>query len=311
MKKIFWIVIIIIVAVALYNAFTYIGSGIKFESISGIFKIPSGLYRSSTSTPAGFSLGTNRNNPVNQTPNQTGQPAASQKPTIIPPAGFALSELSQYYGQVKISSVSRGGSGSYNYFILSTSYSLSKPIDITGWHLKSNTGYVLIPTAVPDYSPGGVALSADIILNKSQKVTFYSNGSPLVTNLRVNKCLGYLNNTYKFNPILQNNCPQMYSRPEISSFTGACQNLIISLQNCSSPKPDDLNKLSAYADIACKDFINKRFNYNGCYYSHHGDADFFKDEWIVWLGGLLNFDPSHDQLNLFDSKGLLVDQNTY
>ncbi|MGC9610792.1 MAG: hypothetical protein ABSE68_01025 [Minisyncoccia bacterium] len=315
MGKIIWIIVIIIVAVALYNAFTHIGSGIKFESISGFFKIPSGLYGSKNSAPVKLSLNASNNNSNNQTSNQTSgqtnQPNASTNQAITPPSGFAVDDLSPYYGQIKISSVSRGGFGSYNYFILSISYSLSKPINITGWHLESNTGYVLIPTAVPDYSPGGVAPSADIILGKSQKVTFYSNASPLVTNLRINKCLGYLNNTYKFNPALPNNCPQMYSRPEISSFTGACQSLIISLSNCSSPKPDDLNKLSYYTDIACKEFINSRFNYNGCYNNHRSDADFFKDEWIVWLGGLLNFDPIHDKLNLFDSRGLLVDQNIY
>jgi hypothetical protein len=301
MGKIIWIVVLIIVAVALYNVFTHVGNGIKFESISGFFKIPSGLYGSKNSAPVGFS--------VNK--NQTNQPATSTKQTITPPSGFILSDISPHYGQIKINSVNRSSYSGYTSFSLVAGYTLSKPINITGWHLKSNTGYVLIPTAVSDYNPGGVAPSVDIVLGSNQKVNFYSNASPIVTNLRMNKCIGYLNNTYKFNPALQNNCPAMYNRSEISSFTGACQNLIISLSNCSSPKPDELNKLPAYTDIACKEFINSRFNYNGCYNSHHSDVDFLKDEWIVWLGGLLSFDSSHDQLNLFDSRGLLVDQNTY
>jgi hypothetical protein len=291
---------LIIVAVAIYNVFTKFSSGVKFESISGLFRIPSGLYRSNTSTPSGFSVNSSANNSTSST-----------KPAVTPPAGFTVNDLSPYYGQVKIGSVYYGSSWGYSQFTLSAGYSLTKPIDITGWHLKSNAGYVLVPTAVSNYNPGGTSPSADIVLNSNQHVNFYSNVSPLVTNLRMNKCIGYLNNTYKFNPPMPNNCPSLYSRSEISSFSGACQNLIISLWSCSTPDPDDLNKLSAYSDQACKNFINSRFSYNGCYNYHKNDADFLSNEWRVWLSGLLNFDPSHDKIDLFDRSGLLVDEYIY
>jgi hypothetical protein len=189
-------------------------------------------------------------------------------------------------------------------------YSIAGPINITGWSVKSNKGTLSFPKAVNDYNPSGLSPNGDIILNKNDFVVFYSNYSPIGTGLRLNKCTGYLNSSVSFNPRLPNNCPSMYERSEISSFSGACQNLMSSLWGCAVPNPDQVNLLP-YSDTDCRVLLSNRLNYNGCYSRFHNEADFLSNEWRVWLRTQFNFDWAHDDLRLFDRNGLLVDQYVY
>lgn len=311
MSKILWIIVIIIVAVALYNTFTKLGTNFKFGTLSGLFHIPSGLHGVS-STVVSLSAGGNNYVGVVQSPggSQTTPPGSGVQPIVIPPAGFAAKDLSPYYGQVKIGSVSAGSFYNPGQFSLSAN-SPKVPPDITGWHLKSNGGNISIPKAVADYDPSGFSLSSDIILQNGSYVNFYNNSSPIIRNLRLNECMGYLNAVYDFSPSLPTNCPAMYDRSEITSFSGLCQNIILSIWGCSAPPASQLNNLAIYSDQICKNFIVDRFSYNGCYKYHRTDSNFLSGEWRVWLGGEMNFDPSHDRLLLLDGNGLLVDQYYY
>ncbi len=101
------------------------------------------------------------------------------------------------------------------------------------------------------------------------------------------------------------NCPSV-SRSEISSFTGLCQDYILSLGSCRLPSP---NVLLPYFDEACKTFLNN-LNYSGCFQKYRSDKDFLGREWRVWSGTKF-LDDRHDQLLLFDNKGLLVDDYSY
>lgn len=313
MGKILWVIVIVIAAVALYNAFTKVGDGFKFESLSYLFKIPSGLNRGATSTIS-FSVG-KVTLPISSTPApfpaKTPEPP---KPTIIPPAGFTLSQLSPYYSQVKIYSISQGDS--YNPSRLSirtgSDYSNNSPINITGWSVKANKGTVLfLPGAVSDFNPLGLTPASDIIFKKGDYANFYSNFSPVGVGFRLNQCMGYLNSIYKFNPSLPNNCPAVYQRSEIITFSGACQNLITSLGGCSVPSANQINSIPAPNEGQCRALLSDRFNYGGCYRYHRGDANFFSNEWQVWINTVMNFDWSHDRLLLLDRNNLLVDEYIY
>ncbi len=308
MGKILWIIVLIVVAVAVYNVFTHFGSSWRFESISGVLRFPS--FNNATSSYSPPSGGNNYNqNRSNRNPVSTGS-VQPPKPAVNPPAGFSVSQLSPYYGQVKIGHPSQGGSFNPSQFSIRADYSLTAPVNITGWSVKSNNGILFFPKAVSDYSPSGLAPNRDIALSKNEYVNFYSNFSPVGTGLRMNKCTGYLNNSIKFNPQLPNNCPSMYERSEIAAFSGACQSLILSLWGCSVPTPDQINLLP-YSDTECRAILLNRLNYDSCYSRYHNDADFFSNEWRVWLQSQFNFDWTHDRLQLFDRSGLLVDQYIY
>ena len=303
MNKFLIAVIAIIVIVAIFMVAQHF-QGVKFGSLGSLFKVnytvPSGLsHNASTKTNITYSTGGN-------------PPAAvAPKPQPTPPAGFTVAELSPYYGEVKIGNVSPASTwNTVANFSLSANYNgLKAPIDVTGWHLRSNKGDVVIPTAVADYTPGGFGYSGDITLSPGQVLNVYSSVSPIAKNLRMNQCIGYLNDTYTFTPALPQNCASVYDRSEISTLSGACQSYILSLWSCSAPSIGQINNFSS--EPACQALLSTRFNYATCYDRHRFDSGFFTNEWRVWIGGAINFDQSHDRLLLFDKEGLLVDEYTY
>ncbi len=320
MGKIIWVIVAIVVVVALYNTFSQLKGSLRFESLSSIIRLPGGVNIRATSTIS-VPTGTGTNGIIKNTPPPSTQslpPPASVKTPIVPPAGFSLDQLSPFYSQVKISSVSQWGYSGGGQISLKADYSLVAPINITNWQMrsnKSNGGDVfVIPKAASDPSFMNVVSnqSGDIILGKSDYINIYEDFSPIGMNLRLNKCTGYLNSSYKFSPSLPNNCPVMYDRSEISIFSSTCQNLITSLWNCSVPSPDQINSVSGPNDNACRAMLSDRFNYNGCYKYHHNDADFFSNEWRAWLGtSIRNIDWSHDRLMLLDKNNLVVDVYIY
>jgi len=239
------------------------------------------------------------------------------QPEIIPPKGFTKEQLSPYYQKIKISSLSRNRwdfyfSRNFTSLTLSTYYSSKdeKPINISGWYIMSNRGIVLnIPQAVSDYNPK-LAVNEDIVLEPGGSVTFYNTESPIRFNLRLNKCLGYLNNNYNFVPNLPRNCPYV-DRSEIITFSGDCQSFIMSRPRCYQPTPNEINSFSL--ELACRQVLDS-LNYGGCYSRYRNDKDFFSKEWWVWLGNGFNtssLDEKHDRLLLFDKQNLLVDEYIY
>ncbi len=318
MKNVLVIIVLIIVVIAIYNVFMYMKQGVSFGGggVSSLFKlpynIPKGYQGSISSSPATAGITSTpppsvRNNSGNGSA-QNNTPTPDQ-PKITPPTGFTIDQISPYYEQVSINGVSPAWSWTaVGQFSLRVDSSLKKGVDITGWRVRSNRGEVLVPQAVQNYDPSGLSLSGDVVLAPGAYAVFYSSASPLGLNLRMNKCIGYLNTTYQFNPSLPSYCPNAYDRSEIATFSGQCQNLIFSLGGCSVPSAAQLNSVSREA--ACMDYLN-RFNYTGCYRKHLNDADFFSNEWRIWIGSPLPLDASHDRLLLFDKNGLLVDQYIY
>ncbi len=311
-RYLFLAIVLIVIAVALVNVAAQLKGSFKLENLSSIFKFqaPSAqnngtpsvsIEKGATSTSAnytGTSSSSSPSKPATQAP---------AKPSPTPPPGFTAGELSPYYGEVHIGgvSVSNYGTGQIS---LVTSYNSGLPIDVTGWSIKSNKGNLLVPQAIADYNPYGFGAQVDITLGSGGRLDIYDAASPISRNLQTNKCMGYLNNTYQFTPRLQCSYVPMYTRSEISSFSGSCQNYIMSLGNCTIPKSDKLNTFSN--EPACLSFL-QRFNYAGCYNLNVNTSGFFTGKWMVWIPGIWSFDPSHDRILLLDKNGLLVSQYTY
>ncbi len=313
-KYIFLIIVLIVIAVAIVNVAMQLKGSLKFENLSSLLKLnyqapsaandgtPSVSMETSKAKSGGGSTAGGGSSllprPVLQTP---------VKLAVTPPPGITADELSPYYRQIKIGSVYITTYGTSQISLIA-SYNLRSPIDITGWRIKSNKGDLLIPQAVADFNSYGFGNITDIGLNSGGRLDIYNSASPISRNLEINECMGYLNNTYKFTPPLQCSYVGMYDRSEISSFSGNCQNYIMSLGNCRIPTAEKLNSFSN--EPVCQSFL-QRFNYGGCYNLNRNSSNFFTDKWVVWMPGIWSFDQSHDRVLLLDKNSLLVDEYTY
>lgn len=227
--------------------------------------------------------------------------------------GFTREQLSPYFKKVRISSVSPSwnwqANSSYSTIRLSSGLSGSETINITGWKIKSNRREIIIPQAIGVYSPLVWEAEKDIVLSRGNYVYIYSNKSALGKNLRLNKCIGFLENIYDFIPSLPQNCPSI-SRSEYSNLSGQCQSYIMSLRGCELPKVSFYNSLPGTSEgNACREFLNT-ISHGSCFKKYRNDTDFLSNEWRIWVNTDI-LDSQHDRILLYDKTGLLVDEYSY
>src|SRR3989338_4735790 len=152
--------------------------------------------------------------PSVQEPQEIQETQEPQKPIKeIPdykiPAGFNREEVSSYFEKVQISSVSfySYGAGAYPKSLKLYSYlEKDESINVSGWKIKGNGYEITIPQVIKIYNPESDNKEEDIVLADNNYLTVYSSKRPFNKNLRLNKCSGYLNNFYDFNPDLPNDC---------------------------------------------------------------------------------------------------------
>jgi hypothetical protein len=311
-----FVVFVLIIGFVIYLAVTS-DSFLNFSSFKAI--VPKSLFMPLNQAPLNStSTGLNESKKSSSEiikEEKTSPSPTENQPEVIPPKGFTKEQLSPYYQKIRISSFNRSFYFSDNFtsLTLSTDYrEIKEPINISGWYLKSNRGIVFnVPQAVNDFNPSLNVLNKDIVLASGESVTFYNTESPIRFNLRLNKCIGYLNNSYSFKPSLPRNCPYLVDRSEIITFSGRCQSFIMSLPSCYQPKADEINTFSI--EPACRQVLDN-LNYGGCYLRYRNDDDFFSKEWWVWLGNgfnIANIDQEHDRLLLFDKQNLLVAEYIY
>lgn len=247
--------------------------------------------------------------PVSPTPTVPTISAEPAIPDYLIPSGFTREQLSPYFKKVKISSAYASFWSAVSQIRLSFYSSKEETINISGWRLKSNKKEITIPQAINVYDPFGFALQEDIVLSNNNYVNIYSNKSPLNKNLRLNKCTGYLENIYDFNPALPKNCPSI-SRSEIVYLSGECQSYILSLWGCKLPETSFYNTLlGSDSGNACRAFLNT-ISHGSCFQKHRYDSDFLSNEWRIWMNWNI-LDQQHDRLWLLDKNGLLVDEYIY
>ncbi len=232
-------------------------------------------------------------------------------PDYLIPSGYSREELSPYFQQVSISSISASSFyGSYPAQVRIYSHlSEEEKIDITGWKIKSNRNEFKIPQAVDIYEPSGMASPTDIVISGNSSILILEGRSPINKSFRLNKCVGYLANNYDFYPSLPQDCPSI-PRSEISYLSGQCQSYIDSLSGCEAPDISFYNSLPGNDEgNACRAFLST-INHNSCFQKYRPDGDFLSNEWWVWVN-TISLDSQHDRVMIFDEKGLLVDEYIY
>ncbi len=300
----------VIVIIILIGAFIYLYQSGSFNNAGGKVSLSwqSLLPHFATST---FRVGTSTYvpsaTPIGST--SIGSAPAPGAPSVSPydiPKGFTASQLSPIFHQIRLGNVSPGSMYSYGQISLYTNLtSQSSTIDVTGWQIKTNRGGEYLPQAVAVYDPSGLAAPSDILLQSGDMLNIYSNSAPV--NLRINKCIGYLPVKTQFNPQLPQNCPYT-DRSVVQSFSGACQNYVLSLGGCQTPNFNDPR--IPQNDYNCIDYLQHNFTYKTCFDAHRADADFLSREIRVWMGSS-PLDQFHDNVYLFDRNGLLVDTYSY
>ncbi len=214
-----------------------------------------------------------------------------------------LVKLSPFFRDVRISSVKAISSSSEDEYVLLTN-NAKIPIKVTGWSLGSeafNSQYI-IPNAneIPNYA--NFEYKIDINLNPSDKAYIYSGRSPSGYSFKMNKCVGYLNNTYNFSPRLVSACP-MPIKSEIDDLSVYCQKKISQLSACKEPNTNDI-----LLDNECRAYMMSHFNYTSCVNANRPYYDFFQNEWRVYFGAQSNlWKDDRDVIILRDKNGLIVD----
>lgn len=314
MKYIIYVVVLLIVVVGGYLTFTNTESDLQLSKLFPMI--------GNSSSTSGFKLNLGFSNPAREESERALEGARRkeeippsrepEKPVIVPPVGFSLAQLSPYYDKVRLENVTRSYDYSYSQaqFILRADYSVENGINVTGWKIKGNKGAeVFIPQAIADYTVQGFLQNSDVSLKKGDYLVIYSGKSATNQNFRLNKCMGYLNNTYTFSPSLPNNCPS-FDRTALLNFSGRCQSFVYSIGTCREPSSNEKNQFTAPEDGPCNTFLNT-LNYGGCYSAHRYENDFFSNEWRAWVDQQFSFDREHDRILLYDRQGLLVDEYAY
>lgn len=253
---------------------------------------------------------------ISQTPSKSATPTPSYLPNITDvqiPKGFIREQLSPNFKEVKISSISYSASLSTpsNIRLNPSFQTKDKFVNISGWKIQTNRQSLIIPKIINVYDPSGLANETDILIGANNFLNIYSNSSAINKNLRLNKCIGYLENFNKFNPSLSQSCPPIYqNKTEIANFAGFCQTYIMSIGSCKLPDSNYYNNLPGTGEgNACREYLNN-IGYANCFQKHRTDSDFLSNEFRAWVNQNI-FDPKHDYVLLFDTNGLLVDEYFY
>jgi len=226
------------------------------------------------------------------------------KPSNLPD-WVPASKISPYFREVRLSSLRAGSSRSQGHVTLKSSSNREEKINITGWQIKAKNGGTFVPKAVEFYMPTGLSSEVDIRLAKNDQVTIYTTMSPIGQNLRLNKCIGYIDQETKFSPALPNQCPRP-DDDDVRQYSAQCIDYVGSIRSCEVPKSDPP---LPYYDYQCREYL-KQFTYQGCYGNHYSDPDFLSSQWRAWSGSVF-LNPKHDRILLLDRSGLVVDYREY
>ncbi|MGB9608959.1 MAG: hypothetical protein ACPL3E_01130, partial [Minisyncoccia bacterium] len=204
---------------------------------------------------------------------------------------FKKSELSPYYGKVKIENIKNlvNEFPRYEEIVLAVNNLNNEKINITGWSLVSNKSNFVITFGLKDLDFSKVFKETNILLESGDRVKIYSTYSPVNVNFKLNKCIGYLNDYYNFIPKLPENCPKIEKR-DIAHLSGLCQEYILKLNTCEIPK--NFNQADPN-DPRCLSYL-KNINYQGCFNKNKNNFDFYEKEWRIFMGREI-LDDLHDR----------------
>ena len=178
-------------------------------------------------------------------------------------------------------------------------------LNVSKFKVKGKKFYKEIGKAKELWRYGGK--EKEVLVENYQRVYLIGTSSPLGSSFRLNKCFGYLKNSFKFFPDFYFLCPKPKLK-EISFLSPLCQEFILNLRNCEIPNWQNFREIAI--DKKCVTYLNQHFNYNGCVKDHYLDDDFLKNTWYLYLGKF-SLNQLHDQIQIFDENKNLVTEFFY
>lgn len=218
-------------------------------------------------------------------------------------------KLSPYFEQVMIAGTGLNSKVPGAERLMLTGKS-ADPIDLNGWTVgseKYRTSFTIPADVYEIPDQPYYEYKSSLKMYAKGKITIYSGASPLGVNFRLNKCIGYLNNYHKFDPVLPNSCPKPDPK-ETQNLTAYCNKIITSsIASCKEPNLNDV-----LIDAECRDYMKERFSYAKCVENNNSFYDFLTDEWRVYLNRPADIWANEkDVILLRDKDGLLVNRLKY
>ena len=248
-------------------------------------------------------------NTQNQTP-------VDENPNLSAAQYSSVSNKSPYFKLITLTSANSWDTKPEGeYLTLNTAYTLKKNIVITGWtiHSLQSGRSVVIGKAVflPTSQAIGNAGEDLIVMRPGDKAYVVSGRAPTGKSFLVNKCTGYFTQFQTYTPSLNYSCPQI-SKDPLPKFPNqlkdVCLDYIESFPQCKTP----IDALPQNIGNDCQNFILEHASYSKCIENHRTDADFFSNEWRVYLGQSEKlWKTSRESLELLDANGKVVDQIQY
>ncbi len=173
---------------------------------------------------------------------------------------------------------------SREYFALIASSLLKQPLTISGWQVfdyRSRTIHT-IPDAIfipgsrdnPELSP--------ITLRPGDTVIVSSDRSPTGTSFLVNKCTGFLSQFKTFTPSIKTTCvdpkEELIRFNKVPFSDDLCYETVERLSACRV-----VTDLSPSLSKNCRELLGDIITEKGCVAEHRNDADFYTNEWRIFL----------------------------
>lgn len=209
--------------------------------------------------------------------------------------------------RIRHSNVRTEDNVSQEYVIIEAPRANSAPVSLLGWTL----GGMLIPLAQGGQpvvlAPGGRAVVTVGRISPRP-------GALVTTSFRTNACTGYLQERYDYSPRLDTNCPAPEREPGADDLREECYNFVSRLAACHEPRVYERNG-ERYVDgrrdigFSCREYLAEHFSYERCLAIHAADADFWQNEWRVFLNSTRSLGTHESgRVELRDSFGRLVDE---
>lgn len=212
-------------------------------------------------------------------------------------------KLSEKAGQVKITAVYPQNTPQKAVLV----NRLGQNINLSDWTIESNNRSYTIGHGVKLFRLTSSLIWQNIVLGPNDSLTIVGANSPITVNFYLNRCFGYLANSYNFYNLFRLDCPRPLEN-DISYLSTACQQYINNLGRCQIPTTNDINRFAN--DFSCQQFLNSYYGYENCVNRYQNNSDFFQNQWFVFLNNSFA-DNNHDKIILKDENGLVVDAYQY
>lgn len=230
--------------------------------------------------------------------------------------GISTEDMSPYAGKVTFErGRPKNSSAETEYLKLETQSTVDGRIVISDWRVESAIslrGTTLGDAAYLPYS-GQVNTESPVALGPDITIFVVSGRSPIGASFRVNTCTGYFAQFQEFTPDLREECP--HPEDELKRVTNvdfipndACINFVENIRRCTFTT----GSIPQQVGSACQNFILNELTYNGCVNAHKNEADFYKNEWYIYLDRDQElWNNTSDRIRLLDEDGLIVDELSY